>query len=108
MTLEGGRRFEERTAVNREFEVLGPSVSEHVTNLSRSGAFLRTSRVLPVGTVVKLRFAVLADELEHLECDAEVVRVQNDPPGLGVVFTQLDEQTLRTLEDVLAHHGGRQ
>ena len=90
------RRREERQTINKEFESLDAFVHEYVTNVSRSGAFVRSLTPLPVGTEVNLKFTVIMHEVEHIEGIGKVVRVETEPPGMGVVFTSLSEysQTL--------------
>lgn len=85
------RRREERLTINKEFESFDAFVHEYVTNISRSGAFVRSLTPLPVGTEVNLKFTVIMDEVEHIEGIGKVVRVETDPPGMGVVFTSLSE-----------------
>jgi uncharacterized protein (TIGR02266 family) len=93
MIRDEGRRIEERVTINQEFESLDAFVREYVANISRSGAFMRCNEPLPVGTKVKVRFLVIDDEVETVQAEGEVVRVQNDPPGMGVVFTTIDEKS---------------
>lgn len=90
------RRREERVTINKEFESFDAFVHEYVINISRSGAFVRSQSPLPVGTEVNLKFTVIMDDVEHIEGIGKVVRVDTDPPGMGVVFTELSEysQTL--------------
>jgi hypothetical protein len=90
------RRRDARLTINKEFESFDAFVHEYVTNISRSGAFVRCASPLPVGTEVDLKFTVIMDEVEHIEGVGKVVRVDDDPPGMGVVFTSLSEysQTL--------------
>jgi len=47
--MESGRKSE-RVTINKEFESFDQFMSEYVTNLSRSGAFIRTSTPLPEST----------------------------------------------------------
>ena len=93
-------REEERVTINKEFESFDAFIHEYVTNISRSGVFIRSKAPLPVGTPVNLKFTVIMDDLELIEGTGEVVRVETDPPGMGVVFTQLtaySEQLIRRL-----------
>ena len=83
------RRAEERVTINREFETFDAFIHEYVTNISRSGVFVRCKRPLSVGTQINLNFTVVMDDIETIEGVGEVVRVQEDPPGMGVVFTEL-------------------
>lgn len=80
---------DDRVTINHEFASLDAFVAEYVTNISRSGVFIRTKQPLPIGTKVNLRFTVIMDEIETIEGIGEVVRVQESPPGMGVVFVQL-------------------
>jgi uncharacterized protein (TIGR02266 family) len=108
MTTDGGgRRVEERVTINQEFESFDAFVHEYVTNISRSGAFIKCREPLPVGTKVNLRFTVIADDIETIEGVGEVVRVQNDPPGMGVVFTSLSEPSSRFIEALLVQRRAR-
>ena len=87
MTEEG--RSEERVTINKEFESFEAFIHEYVTNISRSGVFIRSKSPLPVGTPVNLKFTVIMDDIETIEGQGEVVRVEEDPQGMGVVFTEL-------------------
>jgi Tfp pilus assembly protein PilZ len=78
-----------RVTVNREFGSVAELISEYVTNISRSGVFIRSDSPLPVGTTVNLRFTVIVDELETIEGVGKVVRVADNPKGMGVVFIEL-------------------
>jgi Tfp pilus assembly protein PilZ len=95
------RRREERVTINKEFESFDAFVHEYVTNLSRSGAFVRSTQPLPVGTEVNLKFTVIMDEVEHIEGIGKVVRVETDPPGMGVVFTSLSEYSQNLIAKLL-------
>lgn len=94
-------RRESRVTINKEFESFDAFVSEYVTNVSRSGVFVRTRKPLPVGTKVNLRFTVLMDEVETVEGVGEVVRVHDDPPGMGLVFTELSRYSQGIIERLL-------
>jgi uncharacterized protein (TIGR02266 family) len=80
---------DDRVTINHEFSSVDEFIAEYVTNISRSGAFIKTKEPLPLGTKVNLKFTVIIDELETIEGLGEVVRVQTDPPGMGVVFVEL-------------------
>jgi uncharacterized protein (TIGR02266 family) len=95
-------RQAERVTINKEFESFDQFVEEYVTNISRSGAFVKTSTPLPVGTEVDLRFTVVMDGVETIEGVGEVVRVDTDPAGMAVVFKQLSEHSAQLLEKLLS------
>ncbi|MCS6856537.1 MAG: PilZ domain-containing protein [Deltaproteobacteria bacterium] len=96
-----GRRRDERVTINKEFESFESFIQEYVTNISRSGVFVRSREPLPVGTRVDLRFTVLLDEVETIEGVGEVVRVQDDPPGMGIAFVELSPHSRAVIEKIL-------
>jgi uncharacterized protein (TIGR02266 family) len=103
-----GRR-EVRITVNREFKSIEEFIYEYVVNISRTGAFIRSRRPLPVGTQVKLEFTIVGDELETIKGLGEVVRVvppgKKEAPGMGVVFTRLTSVSRRLIDSMLARRG---
>ncbi len=80
---------DERATVNHEFASIDEFIAEYVTNISRSGVLIRSKNPLPVGTKVDLKFTVILDDPETIEGIGEVVRVEQDPKGMGVVFISL-------------------
>ncbi|MDP3277474.1 MAG: PilZ domain-containing protein [Deltaproteobacteria bacterium] len=101
MILDESRRIEERVTINQEFESLESFLREYVANISRSGAFIRCPDPLPIGTRVRVKFLVIDEDLKQVEGEGEVIRVQNDPPGMGVLFSSLDAQSAALLELLL-------
>jgi len=99
------KRSDPRHTINREFQSVEEFIVEYVSNISRSGAFIRSDDPLPVGTRVALRFSVLMDEIETVEGVGEVVRVVRpggaEPPGMGVVFVELTRHSKALLERLL-------
>ena len=95
------KRAEERVTINKEFESFDTFIEEYVTNISRSGVFIRSKHPLEVGTEINLYFTVLMDDIETIEGVGEVVRVEKDPPGMGVVFTQLSRYSEAIIERLL-------
>ena len=71
-----------------------------MTNISRTGAFIRSRDPLPVGTRVNLRFSVILDEVEVIEGVGEVVRVSQSPPGMGVVFRKLSPASMELINRI--------
>ena len=98
--MESGRK-NERLTINKEFDSFDQFIAEYVTNISRSGAFIRTSAPLEVGSEVNLRFSVVMDDVETIEGVGEVVRVEKDPPGVGVVFKELSGYSAELIEKLL-------
>ncbi len=90
-----------RVEINREFKSVAQFINEYVSNISHSGAFIRSHDPLPVGTKVNLKFTVLMEEIETIEGIGEVVRVSERPRGMGVVFIQLNEHSKNLLAKLL-------
>lgn len=103
---DSGRR-EERVTINKEFESFDAFISEYVTNISRTGVFVRSKTPLSVGTQVNLRFTVIMDDIETVEGIGEVVRVHEDPAGMGVVFTELSSYSKGLIDKLLTSQGRR-
>ena len=99
------RRQEARKSINREFSSVDEFIAEYVTNLSRSGVFIKSDEPLPVGTRVNLKFTVIMDELETIEGVGEVVRAVHPgdgaTPGMGVVFIELTSVSKQLVEKIL-------
>jgi Tfp pilus assembly protein PilZ len=94
-------RQDERMTINKEFDSFDQFIQEYVTNISRSGVFIKTKTPLPIGTEVNLRFTVIMDDIETISGLGQVVRVASDPPGMGVVFKQLTEYSQKLVEKLL-------
>src|SRR5688572_13969800 len=82
------RRHGGRVTINKQFDSFDQFVREYVANLSGTGAFVRSDTPLPVGTEIALKFSVVLDGVETVEGVGVVVRVESDPPGMGVVFKE--------------------
>lgn len=95
------QRDSNRLTINKEFESFDAFVHEYVTNISETGAFIKTESPLPVGTQVDLRFTVIMDDIETIEGLGEVVRVQHEPTGMGVVFVELSQYSQNLLTKLL-------
>jgi uncharacterized protein (TIGR02266 family) len=98
-------RQEPRVTINKEFDSFDQFIQEYVTNISRSGVFIKTKQPLPVGTQVNLRFTVIMDDIETIEGVGEVVRVDADPAGMGVVFRELSSYSKELIEKLLTARG---
>ena len=53
---------------------------------------------MAVGTHVNLNFTILSDEIETITGVGEVVRVQENPAGLGIEFRSLTEESMAIIE----------
>ena len=93
------QRTGDRVTINKEFESFDAFIQEYVTNISRTGVFIRAQSPLAVGTRVNLRFTVIMEDIETIEGIGEVVRVEKD--GMGVVFRELSSYSRELLEKLL-------
>ena len=71
-------RQDERVTINKEFDSFDQFIQEYVTNISRSGVFVKSKQPLPIGTRVNLRFTVIMDDIETIEGVGEVVRLEGE------------------------------
>jgi uncharacterized protein (TIGR02266 family) len=99
------RPRDERVTINHEFQSVEQFVREYVSNISRSGIFIRSDSPLPVGTKVNLCFSVILDEIETVEGIGQVVRVSDDPPGMGIVFIQLSSISQNLIARIMTRAG---
>lgn len=99
--MDDKRRKDERVTINKEFESFDAFINEYVTNISRTGVFIKSKQPLPVGTRVNLRFTVIMDDIETIEGTGEVVRVEADPAGMGVVFRELTSYSKNLIDKLL-------
>jgi uncharacterized protein (TIGR02266 family) len=103
--MDDHQRGDKRVTINKEFESFDAFVHEYVTNVSRTGVFIRSKDPLPIGTEVQLTFTVIMDDVETIEGTGKVVRVEEDPPGMGVAFTKLTKYSEDLLVRLLTLHG---
>ena len=103
------QRMHTRVAINDEFECIEEFVAEYVTNISEGGIFIRSKNPLKVGTKVSLKFSVILDDIEVIEGEGEVVRVDTGPnSGMGVVFTRLTGSSKRLVDRICARAESQQ
>ncbi|MBN1610640.1 MAG: PilZ domain-containing protein [Polyangiaceae bacterium] len=94
-------RRDVRVSINKKFDSFEQLAREYATDISRSGTFIKTDHPLPVGTKVNLRFSVVTSEAEVIEGLGEVVRVSEEPSGMGVTFCELSDASKRSLQRIL-------
>jgi Tfp pilus assembly protein PilZ len=99
--LSDDKRQDERLTINKEFDSFDQFIQEYITNISRTGVFIKTNEPLSVGTEVDLRFSVIMEDIETIEGVGEVVRIETDPPGMGVVFKELSKYSQKLIEKLL-------
>lgn len=93
-----------RVQVNREFDSIEDYIAEYVSNVSQGGVFIRSKNPLPMGTRVELRFSVIVDDVEIVEGEGEVVRVDRSTGsmGMGVAFTRLTAESKVVIDRILS------
>src|SRR5271156_5633073 len=96
----------QRVTINKEFESFDAFIQEYVTNISRTGVFIKSQQPLAIGTRVNLRFTVIMDDIETIEGVGEVVRVEREPTGMGVVFRELSAYSKDLIEKLLVQQVG--
>jgi Tfp pilus assembly protein PilZ len=99
--MSDDKRANERVTINKEFESFDAFIQEYVTNISRTGVFIKSQQPLAIGTMVNLRFTVIMDDIETIEGVGEVMRVETNPPGMGVVFRELSAYSKGLIEKLL-------
>lgn len=95
------RRGAARLTINKQFDTFDDFVREYVANVSGTGAFVRTDSPLAIGTEVNLRFSVVLDGVETIEGVGVVVRIADDPRGMGVAFKELHGYSKRLMEKLI-------
>ena len=99
-------RREARITINKEFESFDAFIHEYVTNISRTGVFIKSKTPLAIGTEVNLRVTVIMDDIETIEGVGEVVRVEQNPPGMGVVFREIGAYSKAIIDKLLTQGVG--
>jgi hypothetical protein len=105
LNASSDRRKNPRVTINKQFDSFDQFVREYVTNVSGAGVFIKSDAPLPVGTEISLKFSVVLDQIETIEGTGVVVRVETSPPGMGVVFKELDAYSKDLVERLLVARG---
>lgn len=92
----------ERLTINKEFESFDAFITEYVTNISRTGVFVRSKQPYPVGTRVNLHFSIILEGLETIEGEGEVVRIEHEPAGMGIAFVTLTPESQSLVSQLTA------
>ncbi len=95
-------RQHERVTINDTFESFEDFVGQYVANVSKTGVFIKTRHPLPIGTEVDLRVTVVTDTVGVLEGTATVVRLDTEPPGMGVEFKELTPESRALIDQLVA------
>ncbi|MBI3186139.1 MAG: PilZ domain-containing protein [Myxococcales bacterium] len=101
--MTGLRRKSRRIGCNVSFLGGGAAtnLSGRITDLSGTGLFLITNRLIPVGKQVHLEFELRTGKVEAV---GEVRWVDKGPPvaGLGIRFLRLSAASARAIDEAVA------
>lgn len=93
-----------RVPMNTASSTDDPSSTTPVTDLSESGVFVCTTDRPAIGSTIELRFQVFVEEPVAFRARGRVVRLGDDPPGVGVTFVDLDEAGRDVIRKILLRH----
>ena len=109
--MKSTRRQSDRVLINHEFQTIEEFITEYVSDISRTGVFIRSDDPLPTGTKVDLKFTVIDEDFETIEGVGEVTRVVppggSEAPGMGVVFVELTNASKSLVERLLTRRGAK-
>ncbi|MFU8802442.1 MAG: PilZ domain-containing protein [Bradymonadaceae bacterium] len=102
------KRQHTRVDINLEFRCIEDYISEYVSSMSPGGVFIRSKKPLPMGTKVTLKFSVIVDDIETVDGEGQVVRVDSSAEnmGMGVAFTRLSADSKELIDRLMAKHEG--
>jgi len=83
------------------FSELDPRTTTPVSDLSETGVQVHTGELLPIGSVIDLRFTVFPDEPILFQGRGRVVRHTEDPLGMGVEFIELSDAARDVVRKIL-------
>ena len=94
--LERRRSDRVELIVRVDYKTVDELFSEFARNINEGGLFVETDTPPEVGSSVALQFQIPGND-EPIQVMGRVVRVSEgnlqDPPGLGIEFEDLDEQS---------------
>ena len=102
--INKNRRRAERVPMSVAFAEADPRTTTPVSDLSQTGVFVHTEEILPIGSVIDLRFTVFPQEPVLFESRGTVVRHCDDPRGMGVDFLNLSDGAREVLREIQIRH----
>ena len=90
------------------YRTVGSFITDYILNISRGGIFITSQKPLPIGTRVRLVFSLpdfplpfdLAGEVRWVN---PVGHGSHAAPGMGVMFSNLDDNTRKRIERFIKH-----
>jgi type IV pilus assembly protein PilZ len=104
------RREHKRKPVSMviNYETLDQFFEDYVTNISLGGVFIQSKNPLPIGTRLKIKFALpeLANPIETTGVVAHVVNLddEGDMHGMGIRFADLDPESKKLIDKLVNSH----
>lgn len=98
------RRRAPRVPLSVAFSEADPRTTTPVSDLSQTGVFVHTDALLPIGSVIDIRFTVFPEEPVLFEGKGTVVRHCEDPTGMGVEFLDLTHGAREVLREIQIRH----
>lgn len=108
MTAGRERRINERLSlellVQFRLKSMDDFLTEHASNISTGGMFIRTDSPKPLGAMVYLQFQLEQGEtlIEGLGRVVHVNPVGSQAPGMGIEFVNLDDDSEVTIDKIIS------
>ncbi|MBN2342689.1 MAG: TIGR02266 family protein [Deltaproteobacteria bacterium] len=96
-----------RATFQVRYKTLDSLVSAYTENISKGGIYVRTSKLLPLNTVVRIKLVMPHDGPE-IECIGQVARVHKQdeksdiPTGMAIVFRDMSAEHRAFIEDYIS------
>jgi len=75
--------------------------SDIATNISLGGIFIKTPRPLPVGTTLRISFAIPQYD-SYVEANGVVIHTGTpDSAGMGIKFSEIDNRALKVIDELI-------
>ena len=91
-------------AVSVKFATAQDVLSSRTIDISRGGAFIQMAVPRAEGTKITMHMSIGADSVALTGVVVRSVRPEElaGPPGIGVVFTDLDDRSRKMIDDLVA------
>lgn len=86
--------------VRYRYESIIDFIESQSMNISRSGMFVATTNAVSPGSTIEFEFG-LTDGFALLRGTAEVVRISQTPPGMGVRYLQVDDASRKLIDRIV-------
>lgn len=91
------------TKIVLSYRTIDQFFSDIATNISLGGIFIRTPKPLPVGTALRISFAIPQFE-SYVEANGTVIHTGTpDCVGMGIKFSEIDNRALRAIDEMIKY-----